>query len=376
MSARGIRRASAAIAALAAAGLAFLSIPLQTGTLGAPAPTTVAVAPAAPPPPAVALAPEELSNRVVPTIVTLTARSGLGTTAGTGIVLGARDPRGSDAIVLTNHHVVDGGLEIAATSMRDRSAYAVEVVGYDSARDLAVLRLPGAADLPPARLASSESVRIGDPVTAIGNAEGGGVPVSAPGAVTRVGVTVMTRNSVDGSRNELSGLIEVDANVRPGDSGGPLVNAFGDVVGVNSAGNAVAPGAGPEPAPKPTSYAIPIDAAMDLVEQVLSGRASDTVHIGPTPLLGVSVRDHRDQQTGSRSGAEVTVVAYRSPAEGVGLARGDVIVEFDGVPILSSTDLNLRMVALHPGDSVRLRWIDATGAERSGSLVLTEGPPR
>lgn len=363
---------SAALAALAAAGLALLPIPLQSGTLGAPTPTTVVAAPAPPPPPPpVPLAPEELSNRVVPTIVTLTTRSGLGTTAGTGIVL---RPAGSSAIVLTNHHVVDGGLEIAATSMRDRSAYAVEVVGYDSSRDLAVLRLPGAANLPPARLGSSESVRIGDAVTAVGNAEGGGVPVSAPGAVTRVGMTVMTRNSVDGSRNELSGLIEVDANVRPGDSGGPLVNAFGDVVGVNSAGNAVEPGVPSEPAPK--SYAIPIDAAMDLVEQVLSGRASDTVHIGPTPLLGVSVRDHRDQQTGTRSGAEVTVVGYRSPAEGVGLARGDVIVEFDGVPIRSSTDLNLRMIALHPGDPVRLRWIDATGAERSGSLVLQEGPPR
>ncbi|MDH6679291.1 S1-C subfamily serine protease [Rhodococcus sp. LBL1] len=375
MRATGVRRVSAAIAVLAAAGLALLSVPLQKGTLGTPAPTTAVVAPAPPPPaPLVPLAPEELSNRVVPTIVTITTRSGLGTTAGTGIVLGPRSPDGSGTIVLTNHHVVDGGMEIAATSMRDRSAYAVEVVGYDSSRDLAVLRLPGAANLPPAQLGSSQAVRVGEPVTAVGNAEGGGVPVSAPGAVTRVGVTVMTRNSLDGSRNELSNLIEVDANVRPGDSGGPLVDAFGDVVGVNSAGNAVEPGVTPEPAPK--AYAIPIDAAMALVEQVLSGRASATVHIGPTPLLGVSVRDHLDQQTGTRSGAEVTVVGYRSPAEGVGLARGDVIVEFDGVPIRSSADLNLRMVALHPGDQVRLRWIDAAGAERSGTLVLQQGPPR
>ncbi len=365
---------SAAIAVLVAAGLALLSIPLEHGTLlehgavGASSPSTTLVAP--PPAP---LAPDELTNRIVPTIVTLTARSGLGTTAGTGIVL---QPSGSSAIVLTNHHVVDGGTEIAATSMRDRSAYAVEVVGYDSSRDLAVLRLPGAANLPSAQLGSSHSMRIGDPVTAIGNAEGGGVPVSAPGAVTRLGVDVLTRNAADGSRNELSGLIEVNADVRPGDSGGPLVNTFGEVVGVNSAGNAVESGAKSEPAPAPKSYAIPIDAAMDLVEQVLAGRPSDTVHVGPTPLLGVSVRDHRDQQTGTRSGAEVTVVAYRSPAEGVGLARGNVIVEFGGVPIRSSADLNLRMIALHPGDTVQLRWIDAAGVERSGSLVLQEGPPR
>ena len=375
MSARGIRRVSAAIAVLAATGLALLSVPLQHGTLGAPAPTTTVVAPTPPPPP-VPLSPDELSSRIVPTIVTLTAHSGLGTTAGTGILLGSRGPTGADAIVLTNHHVVDGGTDITATSMGDRSTYTVEVVGYDSSRDLAVLRLPGAAKLPSAQLGSSQSMRIGDPVTAVGNAEGGGVPVSAPGAVTRVGVDVLTRNSIDGSRNELSGLIEVNADVRPGDSGGPLVNAFGEVVGVNSAGNAVEPGMKSEPVPAPKSYAIPIDAAMNLVDQVLAGRPSDTVHLGPTPLLGVGVRDHLDQQGGTRSGAEVTVVAYRSPAEGIGLARGDVIVEFDGVPIRSAADLDLRMIALHPGDRVDVHWIDASGGQRTASLVLQEGPPR
>ncbi|PTR24249.1 S1-C subfamily serine protease [Rhodococcus sp. OK519] len=374
MSASGVRRASAAIAVLAAAGLALLAIPLEHGTTDASAPVQVTapvVAPPPPPPPAVPLAPQQIAERVIPTIVTITTRSAFGATAGTGIVL---RPTDSAAVVLTNHHVIDGGLEISAKSMRDGTPYPAEVLGYDNSRDLAVLRLPGAAALPPAVLGSSQTARVGDPVTAIGNAEGGGVPQSAPGAVTKLGVTVLTRNSADGSRNELAGLIEVNADVRPGDSGGPLVNAFGEVIGVSSAGNAVERDTPSAPAPQ--SYAIPIDSAMGVVDQILAGRTSDSVHIGPTPQLGVSVRDHIDAQAGTPSGAQVVLVSVRSPAEGLGLLRGDVIVEFDGAAIRTAADLTLRMIARHPGDRVDVRWVDAAGAQRMGSMVLTEGPPR
>lgn len=372
MRAAGVRRVSAAIAVLAAAGLALVAIPLEHGTIDGPEPVQATTA-VAPPPRAAAvpLAPQQISDRVVPTIVALTSRSALGTTAGTGIVL---RPAEAGAVVLTNHHVIDGGLEISATSMRDGAPYPVEVLGYDSSRDLAVLRLPGAAGLPTAALGSSRTARVGDPVTAIGNAEGGGVPQSAPGAVTRLGVTVLTRNSTDGSRNQLSGLIEVNADVRPGDSGGPLVNVFGEVIGVSSAGNALQRDTPSAPAPQ--SYAIPIDSAMEVVDQILAGRTSESVHIGPTPVLGVSVRDHVEPPAGAPSGAQVVQVSFRSPAEGLGLARGDVIVEFGGTPIRTASDLTIRMIALHPGDAVDVKWVDAAGVPRTGSLVLAEGPPR
>lgn len=369
---------SAAIAALVAVALALVATPLEHGTLDAAPPPAAVTAPPGPPlpPPAVVvpLAADALADRITPAIVALTARSGLGTTAGTGIVLGGRGPSGADTFVLTNHHVVDGASEVTATGMRDRSTYAVDVVGYDSARDLAVLRLSGGAGLPHATPARGP-VRIGDPVTAVGNADGGGVALPASGKVTRVEVRITTRNTVDGSRNDLSGLIEVDADVRPGDSGGPLVNAFGEVVGVNAAGNAAEPGTAAPPAPK--SYAIPIDAALALVDEVLSGRpAAATVHIGPTPRLGVTVRDHREPGAQTPSGAEVTHAGFRSPAEGAGLTTGDVIVEFDGVPIRSASDLTLRLNAHRPGDRVDVRWTDAAGLPRGGSLVLQEGPPR
>ncbi|WP_137725776.1 S1C family serine protease [Prescottella subtropica] len=369
MSAWGIRRVSAALAVLVAAGLALVAVPLEHGTLDGAAPVTTVTAP--PPPPApVPLSADEVTARVSPTIVMLTAQSSLATTAGTGIVV---RPDGADTLVLTNHHVIDGGTDITATSIPDRVTYPVEVLGYDSSRDLAVLRLPGGAALPTATVAA-EPARIGAPVTAVGNADGGGVPAAAPGTVTRVGVTITTRNTADGSRNQLSNLIQVDANVRPGDSGGPLVDTFGEIVGVNSAGNAVEPGV--DAAPAPMSYAIPIEGALQLVDEVLSGRAAPTVHIGPTPALGVSVRDRRGATLGDGAGVEVIHVGYRGPAESAGLVRGDVITGFGGAPIRSSSDLTIAMNARHPGDRVDVQWTDATGAARTGTLVLQEGPPR
>ncbi len=190
----------------------------------------------------------------------------------------------------------------------------------------------------------------------------------------RLGVTVLTRNSVDGSRNELAGLIEVNADVRPGDSGGPLVDAFGEVIGVSSAGNAVQRDEPSAPAPK--SYAIPIDSALEVVDQILAGRPSEFGAHRPHPAARRERARPRRTTGGDSAGAQIVQVSYRSPADGLGLARGDVIVQFGGVPIRTASDLTVRMIALHPGDVVDVAWIDATGAQRSGSMVLTEGPPR
>lgn len=316
--------------------------------------------------PAISLTPQELVARVVPSIVTITSSARFTTTAGTGIVLSP------DGVVLTNHHVIGGGTEITAVNMSNGLTYDVEVLGYDSGQDLAVLRLVGASDLPTATVGSSQTASRGDPVTAIGNADGEGVPLPALGTITGFGVTVNTRNSTDGSRNQLKGLIEVNADIRPGDSGGPLVNAAAELIGVSSAGNAIAIEDRTEVSPAPQSYAIPIDTALPIVDQILSGRSSETVRVGPTPLLGVAVKDH----VGSPTGAEVVAVSFDSPAELAGLTEGDVITNFGGARIASTSDLNIAMSMRHPGDTVDLIWFDAQGQQRSGSLVLDDGPPR
>ncbi|QSE81692.1 S1C family serine protease [Rhodococcus koreensis] len=354
------RAATVLAVATAVIGSLLLSAPTVRES-GPPAATVAQPAPPPPPPPVV-LTPEEVEARVIPAIVTLVADSGLVETAGTGIVLTP------DGVVLTNHHVIDGALDISAVSLGNGAEYVADVLGYDSSRDIAVLRLQGAGDLSAAPLAKDTAVGIGDPVTAVGNAEGGGVPVAARGFVTDLGQAITARSSTDGSRNRLNGLIQIDAAVRPGDSGGPLVDATAAVIGVNTAGNADSDPTKPAPA-QPRSYAVPIDTAMTIVDQVRAGTASATVHIGDTPLLGISVTD-------DPRGAEVLWVSIGTPADDAGIDIGDVVTEFDGIPIRSSDDLSGLMIARHPGDAVEIRWLDETRRPRSTTIVLEKGPPR
>ncbi|WP_072689138.1 S1C family serine protease [Rhodococcus marinonascens] len=305
---------------------------------------------------------EEVEARVIPAIVTLVADSGLIETAGTGIVLTP------DGIVLTNHHVIDGALDITAVSLGNGARYVVDVLGYDSSRDIAVLQLQGARGLVPVTLAEDSTARIGDPVTAVGNAEGDGLPVTARGVVTDIEQAITTRSSTDGSLNRLDGMIEVDVPVRPGHSGGPLVDAAATVIGVNTAGNADSDPSEPAPS-QPRSYAVPIVTAMTIVDQIRAGKTSATVHIGDTPLLGISVRD-QDR------GAEVLWVSLDTPADDVGIEIGDVITDFAGIPVRSSADLDELMIARHPGDTVEVRWFDEGGQQHTTMITLEESPPR
>lgn len=348
------------------AALALIGHRLEPGHLPTASPPPAAAPTTAAPVP---LDPAALAAAIVPTIVTLSAHAGPLTTAGTGILLSP------DGLILTNHHVIDGAETVDAVAMATGVGYAAEILGYDRFRDLAVLRLTGADALPVAPLGRSADVRLADSVTAIGNADGGGVPVAAPGVVTGLNESVVARNAADGSRSRLTGMIEIDADVRPGDSGGPLVDAHGRVVGVNTAGNtglrrpvADRPTADPVPV---ESYAVPIDDAVAVADLVRSGRGSDTVHVGATPLLGVAVTDVGQVSDGAR----VVAVSYDSPAERAGIVRGDVVVGWDGRPIRSQTDLTVEMTARHPGDRVQIDWVDGAGQRRSASLVLATGTP-
>ena len=336
--------------------------------LTAPATVEIVVLPPPPPAPAPPVVPttEEVAARVTPAVVTLSANRGWRGISGTGIVLTA------DGTVLTNHHVVTGATDISAVSPHTGASYDVAVLGYDTTLDIAVLQLGSAAGLPVAAVTESPLPQPGAPVTAFGNADGGGVVVPAPGTVVAVDKTVSVRDSMDGSLRRLSGMLQVDAAIRPGDSGGPLVDAFGTVVGVNTAG-ALEPDPAVVPDP-PEAYAVPIGIALDVVDQVRTGTSAGTVHVGPTPLLGVSVTTGRTG--GQETGAEVLWVGYGTPAAGTDLEIGDVIVAFDRRPVSSTADLEEMLMARRPGDSVEIGWLDAAGQRRTATLTLDAGPPR
>ncbi|MDJ0393723.1 trypsin-like peptidase domain-containing protein [Rhodococcus sp. G-MC3] len=357
------RAAFLVAATLAVSALAAPLVPLAPGLLvETPAPAVVALPPPPPPP----LSPEQIAEQVDPIVVTISADWGPTGVAGTGFVIA---PEG---LVVTNFHVVEQAAAVSAVHMGNGLIYDASVLGYDKSRDLAVLQLATASDLPVATLGASTELGVGDSVTAIGNASGGGVLVPAPGKVVALNKTITAQNSVDGSTNELTGVIQIDADVRPGDSGGPLVDAWGNVVGVDAAG--LSDDARQTQAPE--AYAIPIDAAMAVVAQVRTGRSDGTVHVGPTPYLGVSVRDVSTfRSAGPSEGAAVASVEYGSPAMRTGLESGDVIVAFDDRPVRTSDELAEEMVGREPGDIVRLQWVTTEGDRQEQTVTLEQGTP-
>ena len=277
--------------------------------------------------------------------------------AGTGFVI---DPGGQ---VLTNFHVVQGADRITGT-INGRPFPAV-LVGYDRKRDVAVLQLQGAGGLPPAAIGDSNSLVPGEPVVALGNASGTGSPLTREvGTFTAFNQTVNAEDTFTGTTDEVTGLMEFAAPVRAGDSGGPVVDGAGQVVGITTAASVnfkMGPGG--------KGFAIPINDAMAIANQIRAGAASDTVHIGPPVLLGVGIRTAaRDEP-----GVVIQEVLRGGPAQQAGLVDGDLLVAVDGVRLDSSKSLPALLDRHYAGDVVELTWIDAGGATRTGKALLTPG---
>jgi serine protease Do len=284
---------------------------------------------------------------------------------GTGIVL---SPEGE---ILTNHHVVQGANSIRATSVATGQVFDADVLGYDRNDDIALLRLRGAAGLPTAPLGDSNAVVIGEPVLTIGNANGTGSPLThEQGAVTALGKTISAEDELTGSSHSLAGLIESSTNLRSGDSGGALVNSAGQVIGMNAAATVNFRLDG-ETEPGGQGYAIPINRALDIANQIRSGAASPEVHIGPSAMLGIGV----DANGRSRAlGLPVRSLLRGGPAELAGLRPGDLITNIDGVPIRTANDLTSLLDQRYPGDVIEVNWIDRTRVPRVGKVTLAPGP--
>jgi serine protease Do len=297
---------------------------------------------------------------VEPSVVQVTTKidyqQAIGT--GTGMVI---DPGG---VVLTNYHVVAGANTVTGTvGGRD---YPADLVGYDRKHDIAVLQLRGAGGLPTAPIGDSGQVVVGEPTVGLGNARGVGAPLThETGPVAALNRTVNAEDSLTGSSEEVNGLIEVAADVRPGDSGGPLVNSAGQVIGVITAASVNF-----QMGPAGKGFAIPINDAMAVAGQIRSGAPSGSVHIGPPVLLGVGL----STQPRREAGVIVRDVMRGGPADQAGIAIGDVITTLDGTSVDSATTLTYVLDRHYPGDVVDVTWIDRSGQERTGKAALVPGP--
>ena len=301
-----------------------------------------------------------------------------GQAAATGIVLN------SSGLVLTNNHVVNGATSLSATDVGNGQTYPATVLGYDSSHDIALIQLNGASGLKTAQLGDSSQAAVGDAVVALGNAGGvGGTPSAAGGSLVALDQQITAGDESSGSSEQLTGMIETNADIQPGDSGGPLVNASGQVIGVDSAGGTS--GNAFSASQSTQGFAVPVNTALAIVNQIQNHTASATVHIGATAFLGVQIDSTGDQsglgsgsfgdQSGSTSsGAPIANVLSGSPAAQAGLAAGDTIVSVSGQAVDSPTTLSALLSSHHPGDSVQIGWTDQSGAQQTSSVQLATGP--
>jgi S1-C subfamily serine protease len=303
-----------------------------------------------------------LSTGVVDVTTTLGYQNG--SAAGTGMVLT------SSGEILTNNHVIRGATDLRVIDPSTGRSYAATVVGYSVARDIAVLQLKSATHLHTVVLGNSATVKVGQKVTAVGNAQGrGGKPAAATGKVTGVKRSIVASDE-SGVSERLTGLIQIDAALEPGDSGGPLINKAGRVIGMDTAASA-----GFSFQSSHEGYAIPINRAVAVAKQIVAGQASLLVHIGSTPFLGVSVST-ADPTQGAATGALIQSVVPGSPAEQAGLVAGDTITALDGQPIVTYDQLSSFLLQHAAGDTVTLQWIDGTGATQTADVTTASGPPQ
>jgi S1-C subfamily serine protease len=330
------------------------------------------------------LSASEIARRVDPALVDIVSTNGTtgSVSAGTGIVLT------SNGEVLTNNHVIRGATSLKVTDVGNGKTYSATVVGYDAGDDVAVIQLQNASGLTTASLGDSSSVQTGDRVTALGNAGGkGGTPSVASGTVTDLDQSITAADEGSGVSEQLTGLIQTNADIQPGDSGGALVNAHGQVIGMNTAASTgfQFQSQSQSQGSQEQAYAIPIDSALTIAKQIESGNGSSTVHIGDTAFLGIETSG---SSSGSGSdgfggfggsgdqGTGVTIAGALSgsPADTAGLTAGDTITSVGGQPVSSATDIQQVLVKYHPGDKISVEWTDQSGQSHSATVTLTSGP--
>ena len=288
-----------------------------------------------------------------------------GAAAGTGIVLT------SSGEVLTNNHVIQGATSVTVVVPGTSHRYSAKVVGYDVSADVAVLQLSNASGLKTATLGDSSKVTTGQSVEALGNAGGTGTLTSASGSVTGLAKSITVSNDQGGSER-LTGLIETNAALQPGDSGGPLLNGNGQVIGMDTAastGFSLQSAAGAS-----DSYAIPINTARTIANQIESGKATTAVHIGPTAFLGVEIVSAN--RFGGGAGAAIAGTVAGGPAASAGLATGDVITAVNGHAVSSPSAITSLILTKKPGAKITVTFSDQTGVSHVTTVTLRSGPPQ
>jgi len=246
-----------------------------------------------------------------------------------------------DGFILTNQHVIEGSSSIKVSTY-DGTSYEAELVGYDAANDIAVLKID-ANGLTPVVIGNSDNVNVGDTVLAIGNPLG-----ELTFSLTQGAVSAMDRQ-VTVSTGSTMNLIQTDCSINSGNSGGALFNLYGEVIGITNAKYSNN-GASSEASIEGIGFAIPVNDVMGIVESIIEkGYISK-------PYIGVSVTDVslETQSYGLPEGAAVKAVTADGPCEKAGLQVNDIITAVDGKPVTGSGDLIAIVTDAQVGDRLEL----------------------
>ncbi len=309
-----------------------------------------------------ALTTPEIVDKVGPAVVGIVTKStsyygyyGFGSSeqqgSGSGVIISR------DGYIVTNNHVIENANEVNVI-LNTSETYKARVVGADAATDVAVVKID-ASELPYAVMGKSSDLRVGDTAIAIGNPLG-----QEFAGTTTQGIISGLNRSVTIDNKQLN-LIQTDAAINPGNSGGALVNAYGQLIGINTAkiSSSSLEGLG---------FAIPIDEAKPIIEDLINNG-----YVKGRPVIGIAGRAVTKEDAeayGLKIGVYVSSMTPNSPAYMAGVKIGDIITECDGVKVETVEEINKIKNKKQPGDEMTIK-VYRQGEYKKITLILGEDMP-
>jgi S1-C subfamily serine protease len=294
--------------------------------------------------------------------------------------------------------------------------YKATWLGYDKTSDVAVIKLEGASGLHTVPLGDSSSVKVGDAVVGMGNANGTGKITYVAGTITNLDQTITASDDGSGEAPErLTDMLQTNAQIIPGDSGGPLVSTDGKVIGMDTAASS----SGQANSGQSVGFAIPINHAITLARQIIAGQGSASVRIGSSGFIGVLVpsgpngaqstktspaaqlrQEEQNQPFGQSnpapsgcvqsdanagvpsriapvsSGTLVLGALCQTSAANAGISAGDVITKVNNRPVSSPSSLMNILQGIHGGASVKVTWVTPDDQSVTRTVTLSVAPPQ
>ena len=282
--------------------------------------------------------------------------------SGSGIIVGKND---DELLIATNYHVVEGA-DTLSVAFVDGNAVEATVKGFDEEKDLAVVSvaLSDISDdtmdqIQVATMGSSDDLKVGEQVVAIGNALGYGQSVTS-GWVSALNRTISTEDG------DTSGLIQTDAAINPGNSGGALLNMKGEVIGINAAKYADSQVEG-------MGYAIPISKAEPILEELMNretrDKIEDTSKVGYMGIKAADLTTEAIQMYNMPAGAFLIEVTPGGAADKAGIKKGDIVVKLDGQKVSGKNDLVDKLQYYESGETVEVVIARANNGEYKEETV-------